>query len=381
MWDYTVLYQRKQSGDYLATVPGLGLSVTAGSREEAHQKVRELMPKWFRAVQHVDRRVEEDSEVLRLSGDAQGQLTVTELEMSNPEQVNASEIADFLFCQESWRQNAWKKQERTERKPEQRTEQKKWWDNKPCQFWRAVGRLRAERKRAAERKQERGQEDARQMGSKDHAAWRTAGKGASWVLTWSGWGAVGAVGLGAAGIALGQLGLPVPRGPLGYANLVVEGAAALLVSAIVVFMETWCWRYRAGFGLGWTLSADDITLRSPALGLVGKPDRIVLRRGFLIPEEKKAAENEYGNHKAQLGAYLMLIEEFSGKRPPYGFLVLGTGERHKIENTDDLRNKVISTAEAIRAARAELEKPRGAVDTAQAEGGSRGPGDAHREDE
>ena len=298
--------------------------------------------------------------MLRLSGDAQGPGTVTAPEMSNPEQVNASDIAAFLFCQEKWRQEeAWRKQERTAGEPEQRTEQKKWWDNKPYQFFRAVCQLRAERRETARGRQ---REDARQKGGKDHAAWRTAGKGASGVMTWGGWGAAGAVGLGVVGIALGELGLPVPRGPLGYANLIVEGAAVLLVSAIVVFVETWCWWYRAGFGLGWTVSADDMTLRARDGGLVGKPDRIVLRRGFLIPEEKKAGARGFGNHEAQLGAYLVLIKELFGKRPPYGVLVLGTGVRRKIKNTVNLENKVISTAKAIRAARAELEKPLAGTD-------------------
>ena len=112
MWDYTVRYQRKQSGDYLARVPALGWSVTAPTRGEAHQKVREAMPEWFTVVQQAGGKVEEDSEVLRLSGDAQGQLMVTAPKMGNPDQVNASEIGDFQFCQESWRMGASREEER-----------------------------------------------------------------------------------------------------------------------------------------------------------------------------------------------------------------------------------------------------------------------------
>ena len=143
----------------------------------------------------------------------------------------------------------------------------------------------------------------------------------------------------------------------------------LLVSALVVFVETWCWWYRAGFGLGWTLSADDITLRSPDLGLVGKPDRIVLRGGVLIPEEKKPKAVVYDNYRVQLGAYLVLVEEFFKKRPPYGFVVLGTGGRHKIKNTEDLRNEVKATAQAIRTARTNLRKPLAGADNPKKCGG------------
>ena len=170
------------------------------------------------------------------------------------------------------------------------------------------------------------------------------------------------MGLGLVGGGLDLIDVPVNRGLVLDTNLVVEVASVLLVSGLVVFVETWCWWYRAGFGLGWTLSADDITLRSPASGLVGKPDRIVLRQSFLIPEEKKSGRGVYDDYTAQLGAYLVLVEECFGKQPPYGFLVLGTGRRHKIKNTEDLRNKVKAIAGAIRAARTNLQKPLAGAD-------------------
>ena len=326
-YDYTVLYQRKQSGGYLASVPALGWSVTAPTRAEARQEIQEKIPARFTDVQEAGKKVEEDSEVLSLSGAAPAQLTVTVPKKrssdSNPGNVTATEINSFQFCPESWRRKAQRKQWAAAQQPT------------------GGGRQRRE-------------DDPFQEGEEAHEAWQEKRWWLSGIMTWASRGVVGTVGLGALGIALDQLDMPVPRGLLLDVNLVVEGAGALLVCALVVLVETWCWWYRAGFGLGWTLSADDITLRSPAVGLSGKPDRMVLRRGWIIPEEKKGKPTLYDNYILQLGVYLVLIEELFERRPPYGFVVLGNGQRKMIDNAEDLRDKVQATAEAIRAARTKL---------------------------
>jgi len=324
MRDYTVLYQRKQFGDYLASVPALGWSVTAPTRGEAHQKVREAMPERFTTMQQAGRKVEEDSEVLRLSEDAQGQLTVSVPKRhgaeSNPGNVTATEMNSFQFCPESWRRKAQRKQWAAAQQP-------------PGGGGTRQG------------------DDPFKEGEEAHEAWQDKRWWGSGIITWASRGVVGAVGLGALGMALDQFDVPVPRGLWLDVNLVVEGAGALLAGAVVVLVETWCWWYRAGFGLGWTVSADDITLRSPTLGLSGKPDRMVLRRGRIIPEEKKSKPTLYDNYILQLGVYLVLIEELFARRPPYGFVVLGNGQREIIDNTEALRDKVHATAEAIRVAR------------------------------
>ncbi len=73
-----------------------------------------------------------------------------------------------------------------------------------------------------------------------------------------------------------------------------------------------------------------------------------------IPVEQKSARKVYPNHLAQLGVQLILIEEVHGKRPTHGYLVTGDGERHRIENTDELREWVLNEAEELRAAKREL---------------------------
>ncbi len=323
-YDYTVLYQPKPSGGYLVSVPALGWSVVAPTREAAHREMQENIPARFTDVQQGGKTVEEDSEVLSLSGTAPDQLTVTVPKRrsfgSNPGNVTATEMNSFQFCPESWRRKA---------------QQKQWAAVRPPT---AGGGQRRE-------------DDPFREGEEAHEAWQEKRWWLSGIMTWAGRGAVGAVGLGALGLALDQFDVPVPRGLLLDVNLVVEGAGALLVCALVVLVETWCWWYRAGFGLGWTLSADDITLRSSALGLSGKPDRMVLRRGWIIPEEKKGKPTLYEDYILQLGVYLVLIEERFARRPPYGFVVLGNGQRKMIDNTEALRDKVRATAEEIRAAR------------------------------
>jgi hypothetical protein len=54
------------------------------------------------------------------------------------------------------------------------------------------------------------------------------------------------------------------------------------------------------------------------------------------------------NHRAQVGAYLLLIEETWRVKPPHGFVECEDG-RHCIENTAELRAWVLEIEAAIRA--------------------------------
>ncbi|RMG41450.1 MAG: Dna2/Cas4 domain-containing protein [Candidatus Dadabacteria bacterium] len=70
-------------------------------------------------------------------------------------------------------------------------------------------------------------------------------------------------------------------------------------------------------------------------GLAGTPDAIIVENGFVIPIERKPlAKKIRDRYVAQLLVYMRLIEEFEGKRPPYGYLILGPNCRKvKIYNT------------------------------------------------
>jgi CRISPR-associated exonuclease Cas4 len=58
-----------------------------------------------------------------------------------------------------------------------------------------------------------------------------------------------------------------------------------------------------------------------------------------------------------MGVYFMLIEEAYGVRPPHGYVVLGDGTRHRIENDALLRSWVLGLADRIREARKNVSVP------------------------
>ena len=70
-------------------------------------------------------------------------------------------------------------------------------------------------------------------------------------------------------------------------------------------------------------------------GIAGRPDALIRENGEIIPIERKPLSKKiHDRHVAQLLVYMRLVEEFEGKRPPYGYLVLGSNSRKvKIENT------------------------------------------------
>lgn len=74
---------------------------------------------------------------------------------------------------------------------------------------------------------------------------------------------------------------------------------------------------------------------SESQGLSGRPDLIIEEHGFLIPvEHKPLAKKIRDRYVAQLLVYMRLIEEFEGRKPPYGYLILGRNNRRvKIENS------------------------------------------------
>lgn len=72
-------------------------------------------------------------------------------------------------------------------------------------------------------------------------------------------------------------------------------------------------------------------------GIAGRPDAVIIEKGHFIPVERKALSKKIRDrHVVQLLVYMRLIEEFEGKRPPYGYLVLGDSARRvKIANTPE----------------------------------------------
>lgn len=87
-------------------------------------------------------------------------------------------------------------------------------------------------------------------------------------------------------------------------------------------------------------------------GLAGKPDALISEFGCIIPIERKPlARKIRDRYVAQILVYMRLVEEFEGKKPPYGYLILGpTCRRFKIDNTperQDWLQKLIDEMQGI----------------------------------
>ena len=70
-------------------------------------------------------------------------------------------------------------------------------------------------------------------------------------------------------------------------------------------------------------------------GLAGRPDALLVEKGFYIPvEHKPMGKKLRDRYVAQLLVYMRLVEEFEGKRPPYGYLIVGEKARRiRVTNT------------------------------------------------
>ena len=77
----------------------------------------------------------------------------------------------------------------------------------------------------------------------------------------------------------------------------------------------------------------------------------------LIVEEWKSSPKVWPNHRVQMGAYFLLIDDQLGVKPSYGFIVCGDGTRHQIEKDETLPAWVLELAGQIRAARAAVTVP------------------------
>jgi CRISPR-associated exonuclease Cas4 len=155
--------------------------------------------------------------------------------------------------------------------------------------------------------------------------------------------ALAAIDLRALPSALLRAGLPVLAGLVLLAWLyafVRARAAGVPLGARIVAVDR----------RGWQVSPRSYV--SARLGLSGRPDYIVAQRGRLIPVEAKPGRRGVPRpwDVLQLGAYLLLIEEETGQRPPYGVLAYREGG-FRIRNTRRLRREVQAVVAQVRAAR------------------------------
>jgi CRISPR-associated exonuclease Cas4 len=88
-------------------------------------------------------------------------------------------------------------------------------------------------------------------------------------------------------------------------------------------------------------------LRSPRYHLSGRPDELrELRDGRWVPVEIKSRSTPSGgppaSHRVQLAAYCLLVEETTGRSPPFGLLRYGDGGEFRIEWTPALRQELLA---------------------------------------
>ncbi len=91
-------------------------------------------------------------------------------------------------------------------------------------------------------------------------------------------------------------------------------------------------------------------LSSETHKLTGRPDFIMQDGDKFIPVEVKTGRKPRGplfSHILQLAAYCLLVEEKTGRRPPYGLLRYGEAV-HEIEYSQDLRSLLLSKLEEMR---------------------------------
>lgn len=83
---------------------------------------------------------------------------------------------------------------------------------------------------------------------------------------------------------------------------------------------------------------------SEAQGLAGKPDALVREGDDLIPVERKPlAKKLRDRYVAQLVVYMRLVEEFEGRRPSKGYLLLGEKCRRVTIENSEAKQKWVGT--------------------------------------
>ena len=103
------------------------------------------------------------------------------------------------------------------------------------------------------------------------------------------------------------------------------------------------------------LDRKEATLCGKVLNISGKPDIILELEGYYIPQEVKTGKiprGPYFSHILQLAAYLKLVEDNYGIRPPYGYIQYGDKDdnRYKIyydEKLEELLVEKVTTIEHL----------------------------------
>ena len=135
-------------------------------------------------------------------------------------------------------------------------------------------------------------------------------------------------------------------------------ALALIALALLLMAAGALARRRTGLPWGRVL-ADDVgagralerPLYARRYGLTGRPDYLIERGGAHIPVEVKPgrrAPQPYDSDLMQLPAYCLLVEETTGRAPPYGLLRYADAT-FRLPYTDAVRERLLDTLDEMRA--------------------------------
>lgn len=131
----------------------------------------------------------------------------------------------------------------------------------------------------------------------------------------------------------------------------------LIGLAILLFWISGILKNRSGMPEGKIIYKDSGQWGKPvkplydsSFGLTGKPDYLIRKKKLLIPVEVKsswAPTVPYESHKIQLAAYCLLVQNYYGKRPPYGLLRY-RNRTFRVNFTLELENQLLDVLGEIR---------------------------------
>ncbi len=136
--------------------------------------------------------------------------------------------------------------------------------------------------------------------------------------------------------------------------------AALILFCLAVLLLLYALRLRRQTGVPWTRVVAGDThgwrplerpLFSRRYGLTGKPDYLLqLAHGYVPVEVKptRRAAYPYDSDLMQLVAYCLLVEEMTGRPPPYGLLRYADAT-FRVDYTPAVRTELLAILEDMRA--------------------------------
>jgi CRISPR-associated exonuclease Cas4 len=137
----------------------------------------------------------------------------------------------------------------------------------------------------------------------------------------------------------------------------VEGAI-LLGALVVLLLAVRAWAaLRRDRALGSLRSIDvgprPATLYADRWGLSGRPDIVrTMADGRCVPVEIKSRSAPAGgpprSHRVQVGAYCLILEETTGRAPPFGVLRYGDGQEWRIPWDGAARAEVVDLLRQLR---------------------------------